>query len=1040
MSQNKEDRDLKDSTALTISTNLQDSKDSQNSTNHHKTEFKEVVSNQIESSKIESNLDSAYKQFYDDAKAIFGSRIYSSYLYRFALGSDASCYRYIPKIVIRAINESEVMKVLALSRKFKLPLTFRAYGSSLSGQALSDSILVITTIGFKNIDIKKHSIKLGCGVIGSDANEALKNLGKKIGPDPATITMASIGGIVSNNSSGMCCGVRQNSYSTIKSIRVILGDGTLLDTGSKESVNSFLSSHKDLIDKILTLREEIIGDNELSNLIRKKYKIKNTTGYSLNALLDFENIIDILNHLFVGSEGTLGFISNVELESVDDERYKACGLLFYENMKEASKAIQILAKNDEIISSAEVMDYYSLKSVQNIDGLPSIIKEIRKDNACILIQTQSNDLSVLEKNLAKIQDSLKQTNLVFPPQYSKDESEFSKWWKIRKGLLPIASSNRREGTSVITEDVCFEIEKFAQGVEFIQNLFKKYDFENNGIIFGHALSGNIHFIITPNLNDSFERENFENLVSDMTKGVSNFGGSIKAEHGTGRMVAPFVEIEWGQKAYQINCKIKEIFDKENLLNPDVIITKDPNIHTKNLKEMTKIDDFIDKCMECGFCEKACPSNFLTLTPRQRIVSIREMQRLKNLNTQDSNALYKQMQKEYEYSGDITCATCSMCSTLCPLEIDTANIALNLRKQRQKDKNIAKFIIKNMGFFLKNARFGLRLINAFGVNFVSKTSLKMRKISSTIPFIPLNLPNANKFKINKSMDNANESTKTSANQAQNPTINYLNKIDTTDNLTINKAKSSKNEATSVVYFSTCINRTFAPSSNNLSLNSSSKNLKDMRSLQEIFLSIAKKANVNVIFPKNIDNLCCGKAFINYEDLMQENLKQVKNFLIESSLNGEFPIVLDHSACSMHLFKYLKDSELKIYDLAIYLQKELKDRLTFSPINEDIALYTMCALKKNSFSTDLLTLAKSCTKGKVVVDNSLYCCGFAGYKGFFTPELNNNALKNLESFYKDKNIKRGFSTSSTCEIGLNEYSSLSWQHIAYLVDEVSSSVES
>ena len=162
--------------------------------------------------------------------------------------------------------------------------------------------------------------------------------------------------------------------------------------------------------------------------------------------------------------------------------------------------------------------------------------------------------------------------------YSQDENEFSKWWKIRKGLLPIASMARNDGSSVITEDVCFEIDKLGDGITEIKNLFKKYNF--NGIIFGHALSGNVHFIITPNLNNKDEKENFENLVFDMAKIVSNMGGSIKAEHGTGRMMSPFVEMEWGKKAYEINKKIKNIFDKKNLLNPDVIITNDPLIHTK----------------------------------------------------------------------------------------------------------------------------------------------------------------------------------------------------------------------------------------------------------------------------------------------------------------------------------------------------------------------------------------------------------------------------------------------------------------------------
>lgn len=924
-----------------------------------------------------SEISSKHREFYIRAKEFLKDRIYIDYLRRFALGTDASCYRYIPQVVIRAYSEDEIIKILKLSDEFNLALTFRAYGSSLSGQGLSDSILVITTTNWNKIQVNNDSIRLDCGVIGSDANAILKDKNKKIGPDPATITMASIGGIVANNSSGMCCGVKQNSYQTIKSIRVILQDGAILDTSNKQSIESFLKTHKHIVDSLLALREEILQDSMLKELIYKKYKIKNTTGYSINSLLDFDDIKDILNHIFVGSEGTLGFISSVELYSVKDCKYKACGLLFYKNILEAAKAVKILAKNDDIIQSAEIMDYNSLKSVQNLKDIPEILLKIKEGYACILIQTQSDLQNELDENLRIIKDSLKDTNMALEALYSQDENEFSKWWKIRKGLLPIASMARGDGSSVITEDVCFEIDKLGDGITEITNLFKKYNF--NGIIFGHALSGNVHFIITPNLNNKKEKENFENLVFDMAKIVSSMGGSIKAEHGTGRMMAPFVEMEWGKKAYEINKKIKNIFDKKNLLNPDVIITNDPLIHTKNIKEMSKIEDFINKCMECGFCQKACPSEALTLNPRQRITIWREMERLRKLDSQESLALLATLQKQYEYLGNETCAACSMCATLCPLEIDTANIALNLR---QKDTNkFVKHIIKNMSFYTKSASSGLNLTHTLNPNLFSNLSTKARHISRKIPYLYKNLPKGNKFIPNHTQ------------------MQYKD---------------------SVIYFTTCINRTFKTNDT---------------PLYKVVESLCNKAHINVIYPKEIQNMCCGKAFAQYKDLHDENTQTILEILLKISDNGTIPIMLDHSACSMHLVKILKDSKLKIYDLPQYIYEVILKKVKINKINEDIAVYAMCALKKNNLDSIIEDISKICTNGKII-KNSIFCCGFAGNKGFFTPELNKNALRGLTNFYDTTKIKRGFSSSTTCEIGLNDYSNISWRNIAYLVDEVSS----
>lgn len=953
----------------------------------------------------ETKLPEVYRSFYESAKDIFGDRIYIDYLRRFALGTDASCYRYVPKIVIRAFSEDEMIKIFDLSTQFKIPLTIRGYGSSLSGQALSDSVLVITTFNWRDIKVGDGFIRLGCGVIGSDANNALKEFNQKIGPDPATITMASIGGIVANNSSGMCCGVKQNSYQTIKSIRVILCDGTILDTSDKQSIESFLQTHQSLVDSLLDLRREILADTELTALIKRKFSIKNTTGYSLNALVDFDDIVEILNHIFVGSEGTLGFISSVELLSVEDCKFKACGLLFYDNILDAAEAVKILASNDEIISSAEIMDYSSLKSVQNLSGIPEILHEIKEGNTCILIQTESNSKATLEQHLATIKKNLKATKLILTPLYSYDENEYGKWWKIRKGLLPIASSLREDGASVITEDVCFEIENLGFGIKFIQDLFQKYHFE--GIIFGHALSGNVHFIITPNLNDTTQRENFEKLVFDMAQGVSKVGGSIKAEHGTGRMVAPFVEMEWGQKAYAINRKIKQIFDKHNLLNPDVIITDDKLIHTKNIKEMPKIDNFIDKCMECGFCEKACPSNPLTLSPRQRITSVREMQRLQNIGTKDSLMLLRQMQREYEYFGDETCAACSMCSTLCPIEIDTAKIALNLRQNKQKGKIIATHILNHFGFYTQSIALGLKIARLFPSKFLNQASLVMRKFIPLFPYIPLNLPKSNDFIVPKSnLDSAKESTTKAESK-------YIE----------SKQESPQD---SVIYFTTCMNRVFAPSKN-VAQNG------DKRALSEVVASLCNKAHIKVIYPPRIKELCCGKAFVNYPTLEEQNTQKILSILLETSLNGKIPIILDHSACSYHLKKTLKDSTLQIYDLPMYIHTILIPRLTLSPKDKDIAIYAMCALKKNKDDFVMHALAKLCTKGKIIYNQSLFCCGFAGNKGFFTPELNRNSLQC--SNFSDTNIKYGYGSSSTCEIGLNDYTPFVWQHIAYLVDEVS-----
>ncbi len=540
-----------------------------------------------------STLIRDYERFAKEANEICKGRVYTDHLRRYAYGVDASCYSYLPKVVVKAEDEREVRRLIRLCQQCGTPFTFRAAGSSLSGQCSSEDVLIVCNDGFKKMEVidDGKALKCECGVIGSDANDLLKPYNRKIGPDPATLATALVGGILNNNSSGMCCGTAQNSYKTIRSIRVVLLDGSILDTSDQKSIDQFLKEKPQMVEDILQLRKDILADEELTHLIHHKYKIKNTTGYGLNSLVDFEDIIDIINHLFIGSEGTLGFVSEIVYNTVEDVPYKGCGLMFFKTLNDASLAVVALANmgRDKVVA-AEMMDYQSLKAVQSLDNVPEFVREVPEGTSAILFQTESYSKETVDKNLAFIKDKLKDIPTAIPSLYSQDPKEYDSWWAIRKGILPIVGGQRRKGTTVITEDVCFQIEDFTKGIEMLTELFHKYDFVDGGVIFGHALSGNVHFNITPDFSDPKDTKNFGDLVKEMSERVSGFGGSLKAEHGTGRMVAPFIEMEWGRKAYEINRRIKAIFDPERILNPDVIITDDPDVYKKNLKAQCVIDD------------------------------------------------------------------------------------------------------------------------------------------------------------------------------------------------------------------------------------------------------------------------------------------------------------------------------------------------------------------------------------------------------------------------------------------------------------------
>ena len=935
-----------------------------------------------------STLIKDYERFAKEAKEICKDRVYTDHLRRYAYGVDASCYSYLPKVVVKAEDEREVRRLIRLCQQCGTPFTFRAAGSSLSGQCSSEDVLIVCNDGFKKMEVidDGKALKCECGVIGSDANDLLKPYNRKIGPDPATLATALVGGILNNNSSGMCCGTAQNSYKTIRSIRVVLLDGTVLDTSDKKSIEQFLREKPQMVEDILQLRKEILADEELTHLIHHKYKIKNTTGYGLNSLVDFEDIIDIINHLFIGSEGTLGFVSEIVYNTVEDVPHKGCGLMFFSTLNDASLAVVALANmGREKVVAAEMMDYQSLKAVQTLENVPDFVREVPEGTSAILFQTESYSKETVDENLAFIKEQLKDIPTAIPSLYSQDPKEYDSWWAIRKGILPIVGGQRRKGTTVITEDVCFQIEDFTKGIEMLTELFHKYDFVDGGVIFGHALSGNVHFNITPDFSDPKDTKNFGDLVKEMSERVSGFGGSLKAEHGTGRMVAPFVEMEWGKKAYEINRRIKAIFDPTRILNPDVIITDDPDVYKKNLKAQCAIDDAFTICMECGFCEKHCPSRNLTLTPRQRIALLRETKRLEN---EGNFTLASELRKGYEYFGVDTCAACSMCKGLCPLSIDTAQIALSMRRIDPPAPELAKKIYDNFSTTLQMCRAGVSLEGIAGSiitqKAISKITEGLHGVTGVTPYVPKTTPKANRYKLK------------------------------------NRIKPTNFEK--VVYFSTCANRAFKPN----------QGYDDDRSLQQVVESLCNKAHIDIIYPKHIENLCCGLSFENYDDVHERAVKDLHDALMKASQNGKYPIVIDHSACFNHAFKHMPD--LEINDISEFLCKYVVPHLDIEKCDERVIVHKQCKIKSLNKSQYIEDLARLCTD-HVFNIKSFACDGFAGQKGFFTPELNKSATKDLAGEIAEYGATLGVSSSSTCEIGLGENGGIPFVGVAFLLDRCS-----
>lgn len=917
-------------------------------------------------------------------KLIPAERRFDDPLSTLAFGTDASFYRLIPKLVVRVESEMEVVGLLKLAHSQRVPVTFRAAGTSLSGQAISDSVLIVLGDNWNGREIRNggEQIRLQPGVIGANANAILAPLQRKIGPDPASINAAKIGGIVANNSSGMCCGTAQNSYKTLAGLRLALADGSVVDSEDATSVEAFRQSHAAMLDQLAELGRTTRANTELAAKIRHKYRLKNTTGFSLNALVDYDEPLDILNHLMVGSEGTLGFISAVTYDTVPDHPHKASALVVFPDVETCCLAVPVLKQQP--VSAVELLDRRSLRSVENKAGMPEWVKQLSANACALLIESRAASGSLLHEQINQIMVSIAHFPVEKQVDFSEDPVVYNQLWKIRKDTFPAVGAVRQTGTTVIIEDVTFPIERLAEGVNRLIQLFEKHTY-SEAILFGHALEGNLHFVFTQGFDDPLQVARYEAFMQDVTQLVAvEFGGALKAEHGTGRNMAPFVELEWGNDAYQLMWQIKRLLDPQGILNPDVVLSEDPQIHLKHLKPMPAADEILDKCIECGFCEPVCPSNGLTLTPRQRIVVWRDIQAKKRAGIDTS-----ELEQLYDYQGVETCAATGLCAQRCPVGINTGDLVRKLRGRNADNTRAATWLAEHFRTAVQGARFMLHVANGahllMGTRLLSKTSAA--------------LTNASKGRVP---------------QWSSATPQPLQRLHL-------PKPSSQDQRPRVVYLAACVSRAMGPAARD----------QEQEPLLDTTRTLLEKAGYQVIFPDELNNLCCGQPFTSkgYAEQAEQKRQETLDALLKASRGGLDPIYCDTSPCTLRLVQDLADDRLQVFDPVRFIRTHLIDKLDFEPQDAPIAVHVTCSTQHLGEAQALIDIARRCAK-EVVVPEGIHCCGFAGDKGFTTPELNAHALRSLKDAVQV--CEEGISTSRTCEIGLSQHGGIDYHGLVYLVN--------
>jgi D-lactate dehydrogenase len=911
-----------------------------------------------------------------------------------AFAADASFYRLIPKAVVISRGIEEIQALFQFSHRQRIPLTFRAAGTSLSGQAVTAGILVEVARNWRGVQVEDggRKVRVQPGVIGAYVNAALKPYNSKMGPDPASIGACMMGGILSNNSSGMCCGVAQNAYHTLNSLTFVLPSGTVIDTSDPRADEIFRQREPRIVEGLLQLKREIEQRPALRDRIRARYRTKNTTGYSLNAFIDFDRPADIMQHVLIGSEGTLAFIAEAVLSTVPDLPVKYTGLLLFHDLYAACAAIVPL--RDAGAAALELMDRASLRSVENQQGIPPSIKTLAEGAGGLLVEFQCAEISERAHLEQVARDTVTGLKLAEPPLFTHEPAEQAALWKIRAGMFPSVGAVRKSGTTVIIEDVAFPVERLADATVELTKLFLKHGYDN-GIVFGHAKDGNLHFVITQSFNDQAAIDQYARFVDELVEFVvKRYDGALKAEHGTGRNMAPFVEVEWGPEAYAIMKRLKQLVDPENLLNPGVIINADRAAHLRALKPLPTVEEEVDKCIECGYCESKCPSRDLTTTPRQRIVVRREMTRLQAAG--DQKELLAALDAEFPYMALDTCAVDGLCATACPVSIDTGQLTKRLRKLSHSDAahRRARWAAKHFGLVEHAARAGLRLghlaqtlLGAGAVRTLSH-ALTGLNWTSDVPYAA-----------------SGRCPKTQLAGAQG------------------------------VYFPSCISRV---------LGGTRGEAREL-SLMEASVKVAERAGVPVYVPEEAAGCCCGVPFSSkgYDEAHRVSVNRTIERFWRWSDQGRLPVFIDTSPCSYGLLtsrpsltpqNQQRFDKLHILDSIAFVHERVLPNLDIKRRAEAVALHPVCSVTKMGLGGKLEAIARACAE-TVAVPNSAGCCGFAGDRGFLFPELTESATRQEAAELNGKEYDGYYSSSRTCEIGMTRATGKAYRSYMYLLEAAS-----
>ena len=612
-----------------------------------------------------------------------------------ALFSTAACiFRRKPLAVVSPKSESDVARVVAFAAAEGIPVTARGGGSSLAGQALGPGIVLDFAAHMNRIvavDRERRFVRVEPGAIHGRVQKAAGRVGLRLGPDPSSGDFCTIGGNVGTNASGAHTLRHGSTKDHVLGMTVVLHDGSVVRLGTHGARDGGPERDGDATWRAMSARlETILREGAPAFLPERPRANKNSCGYDLwgawapgDQVSSIEPRFDPMR-LIVGSEGTLGIVTDVTMRLVPKPKATAVALLYFASWEDATEAV--LEARRLGASAIEAMDHTFLAFVRaDREDLRPLIPE--KFDSSILVEFEGDSPEEARAGVAAVEEwAAARRGKVLDFRAARSTEEQAMLWAVRKAALPlIYRASPVEKPMNFIDDTAVPAERLGDYVNGLRAMFAKH--RTRFAIFGHAGNGNVHVMPLMDPHEGTFQSSMAAMAEDAFELTWRLGGTITGEHGDGILRAPYLERQY-PRAYAVMADVKRAMDPGGVLNPGNVIS-DSRVFPEGFSRYTNTfvttgtvfddpdyRDMIEMCHGCGTCRDYCPVGSTTSlephTARAKAVLLMEMIR----GELSRDALTEKPFKEVMDS----CFNCKLCLSECPSQVDIPGLAIAARKE------------------------------------------------------------------------------------------------------------------------------------------------------------------------------------------------------------------------------------------------------------------------------------------------------------------------------------------------------------------------